>query len=92
VWVFEVETDAGSGSPMVAFKQEGEKLTGQYKGSFGEAPLTGTVNGAEIRFSVRVNAQGADTVIAYSGTVEKDSMKGTVRIGEGKGSWTAKRQ
>jgi hypothetical protein len=42
-WVFEVETGQGNGSPSFTFKQEGEKLTGRYKGTFGEADLSGTV-------------------------------------------------
>ena len=40
-WVFEVQTDAGTGTPTVTFKQDGEKLTGHYTGTFGEADLTG---------------------------------------------------
>jgi len=35
-WLFQVETPNGTGSPTFNFKQEGEKLTGQYKGAFGE--------------------------------------------------------
>jgi hypothetical protein len=93
-WAFQVETPAGSGTPTFTFKQEGEKLTGQYKGQFGEAPLTGSVKGNKIDFSIKVQAQGQEGTIKYTGTVEKDgTMKGTVDLGEiGSGTWTAKRQ
>ena len=93
-WAFQVETPAGSGTPTFTFKQEGEKITGQYKGAFGEAPLSGTVKGNKIDFSIKVQAQGQEATINYSGTVEKDgTMKGTVNLGElGSGTWTAKRQ
>ena len=94
-WAFQVETPAGSGTPTFTFKQEGEKLTGQYKGAFGEAPLTGTVKGNKIDFAIKVQAQGQDATINYTGTVEKDgTMKGTVNLGAdiGSGTWTAKRQ
>jgi hypothetical protein len=92
-WIFQVETSAGSGSPAFTFKQEGENLTGQYKGLFGEAPLTGTVKGNAISFSFKVNAQGFEGTVTYTGTVEKDSMKGTASLGDlGSGSFTAKRQ
>jgi hypothetical protein len=92
-WIFAVETEQGSGSPTFTFKQEGEKLTGQYKGLFGEAPLEGTVKGKEVKFSIKVNAQGVEGVVVYSGMIEGDSMKGTVTLGElGSGTWTAKRQ
>ncbi len=94
VWNFTVETSAGSGSPTFTFKQDGENLTGTYKGQFGEAPLTGTVKGADVKFTIKVNAQGQDLTINYVGKIEgKDSMKGTASFGElGEGTWTAKRQ
>lgn len=93
-WAFQVETSAGSGSPTFTFKQEGEKLTGQYKGAFGEAPVTGTVKENKIEFAIKVDVQGQQGTITYTGTVEKDgSMKGTAQLGEvGSATWTAKRQ
>ena len=93
-WAFAVETAAGSGSPTFTFKQDGENLTGTYKGQFGEAPATGTVKGSAIKFTVKVNAQGQDITINYTGTIEnKDSMKGSAGFGDlGEGTWTAKRK
>ncbi len=89
VWVFSTD----SGSPVFSFKQEGEILTGQYKGALGEAPLTGTVKGSEIKFSLRFSAQGKEGSVTYAGTIEKSSMKGVARFGDlGSVSWTAKRQ
>lgn len=93
-WSVTVETSAGSGNPSFTFKQEGENLTGMYKGQLGEGPLTGTVKGADIKFTIKVNAQGQDLTIVYTGTIEnKDSMKGKVVLGElGEGTWTGKRK
>ena len=93
-WAFTVETPQGSGSPTFTFKQEGEKLTGNYKGQFGEAPLTGTVKGGEIKFTIKISAQGQELTITYTGKIEsKDSMKGTAVLGEiGEATWTAKRK
>ncbi len=89
-WVFQVETSAGSGSPTFTFKQEGEKLTGDYKGAFGEAPLTGTVKGGKVDFEIK----GQQGTLTYTGTIEKDgTMKGTVQLGDvGSGTWTGKRK
>ncbi len=42
-WKLTLETQNGTSNPMVTFKQEGEELTGTYKGRFGESPLKGTV-------------------------------------------------
>ena len=93
-WIAEVETPAGSGSPTFTFKQDGEKLTGHYSGTFGEADLTGSVKGKEITYSFSVEAQGSRLDVTYSGTIEsKDSMKGTVKYSAlGDGTFTAKRQ
>jgi hypothetical protein len=92
-WVFDVQTPAGSGTPTMTFKQEGEKLTGQYSGQLGEAPLTGTVKDSKITFQIDVAVQGTNLTIVYSGTVDRDTMKGTVSLGEaGEGTFTAKRK
>ena len=93
-WAFQVESSAGTGSPNFTFKQEGEKLTGQYKGAFGEAPVAGTVKDNKIEFTLKVDAQGQALSIKYAGTIEKDgTMKGTAELGElGSATWTAKKQ
>jgi hypothetical protein len=92
-WAFNVETSAGAGAPTFTFKQDGEKLTGHYTGTFGEADLTGTVKGAEITFSFTVDAQGNALKETYTGTVDKDTMKGKLVIeGFGEGTFTAKKQ
>ena len=91
-WDFQVETGQGSGAPVFTFKQEGEKLTGDYKGTFGEAPVTGTVKGAKIEFSFKVTGDISAT-IAYTGTIEGETMKGSVKLGDlGEGTWTAKKR
>jgi hypothetical protein len=92
-WAFNVETSAGAGAPTFTFKQEGEKLTGHYVGTFGEADIVGTVKGADITFSFTVDAQGTSLKETYTGTVEKDTMKGKLSIeGLGEGTFSAKKQ
>jgi hypothetical protein len=92
-WALNVETSAGAGQPTFTFKQDGEKLTGHYTGTFGEADLTGTVKGSDITFSFMVDAQGNALKETYTGTADKDTMKGKLVIeGVGEGTFTAKRQ
>lgn len=94
-WTFTVQTDAGSGTPTVTLKQDGEKLTGHYSSAnLGEAELTGTVKGQDIKFSFSADAAGQSLQVTYTGTIEsKDSMKGSVDLGGvGHGTFTAKRQ
>jgi hypothetical protein len=91
-WAVEVETGQGTGTPSFTFKQEGDKLSGQYRGLFGEAPVTGTLNGSAITFSVNVTAEGNPVRVTYSGTVDKD-MKGTVKLGDlAEGTFTGTRK
>lgn len=92
-WTFEVTTSAGSGTPTMTFKQDGETLTGTYDGQLGKAPLKGTLKGAAITFWFVGDAQGQTFTVVYSGTAANDSMKGTVDLaGQASGTFTAKRQ
>jgi hypothetical protein len=86
-WNFSVETSAGSGSPTFVFNQETEtSFTGTYKGQLGEAPVKGTINGKEVKFSFTVN----DNLIEYTGTRDGNNMKGTVKLGTmAEGTFTA---
>lgn len=91
-WDFQVETQAGTGTPHFSLKQDGANVTGHYKGQLGEAPVTGTVQGNELTINFKVNAQGADLAITYTGTVEGDSIQGKVVLGEmGEGTFTGKK-
>jgi cytochrome c556 len=97
VWEFSVELDSGgTGSPTFTLKQEGEKITGTYKGALGEAPVTGTVKGTDVTLSYKITAQGQEIVGTYAGKLTgSDSMTGTVTFSLadlGKGKWTAKKK
>ena len=97
VWAFEVELSGGqTGAPTFTFKQEGDKLTGTYKGALGEGPVTGMIKGDEVKFSYKISAQGQEVEGTYTGKVTgKDSMAGTVSFSIsdlGTGKWTAKKK
>lgn len=94
-WILEVTTDAGTGTPTLTLKQEGERLSGHYSSSnLGEAELEGTVKGREISFGFTATVQGAAIAVTYTGTVESaGSMKGSVNLaGVAGGTFTGKRQ
>lgn len=80
-WTFNVTTDQGGGTPTMTFKQDGEKLTGKYVGQLGAADLTGTVKGDAIQFTFTLDVQGQQAPVNYKGTVEKNTMKGSMDIG-----------
>jgi len=94
-WLFDVTTSAGTGTPTVTLKQQGDSITGHYSSqTLGEADLKGTVKDRKINFTFRVELQGTPLVVTYAGTVESNSaMKGTIDIGgAATGTFTAKRQ
>lgn len=93
-WDFTVNTDAGTGNPAFVFQQQGDKLTGTYKGLLGEAKVTGTVKGDKVAFSLEGEYGGEKMKVEYTGTIESPtSMKGTVRVAAlGEGTWSAKKK
>lgn len=92
VWEAAVETSAGSGTPTLTFQQDGEKLTGTYKGQLGEFPLTGTLKGDALEFSFKLSGQ-LDGMAVYKGTVSGATMKGTLDLaGAASGTFTAKKK
>jgi len=93
VWHLKVETAQGSGTPVFTLKQEGETITGQYRGALGEAPVKGTLKGHELKMSFTVSGNGQSLTVEYAGTIDGDKMKGTARFGEfGEGPFTGERQ
>ena len=94
-WRFNVNTGAGSGTPTVVLKQQGDTLSGSYSSQiFGEQQIKGTVKGREFNFSFNANIQGTALTVTYTGTIATaDSLNGQVSLGEaGNGTFTAKRQ
>ena len=92
-WDLRVETSGGVATPSVTLKQQGEKITGIYRGRMGESKLEGTIRANKITFSVHLQFQDQPITITYSGTVEKEVMKGTARFGDrGSAGWMGKRR
>ena len=91
-WNMTVETPAGAGSPTFTLKQSGKDVTGNYQGALGQAPVTGTVNGNDVALKFTLNAGGSDLVVTYTGTVDGNTMKGKVSLGElGDGTFTGQK-
>lgn len=90
-WYFTVATPKGSGNPVVTFKQDGDKLTGHYAGSIGEAPLTGTIKGNDIKFQFTTDPKAGPAI--YTGKItDPRKMSGDVDFaGKAKGTWEGKK-
>jgi hypothetical protein len=79
-WILTVETPRGGQQTTLVLTQEGEAVTGTAEMRMGEAPVEGTVKGAQVELVVRVSAPRGDRTleIRYEGTLEGDVIEGTV--------------
>ncbi len=92
-WAFQVVTEAGTRTPTVVLKQEGEKLTGRYKSQLGESAVIGKVTGTNFSFEVSLPIEGTPVTITYSGTSGESGLSGRVTVdGNEVGTFTAKKQ
>ena len=92
-WKLTVSTTAGTGTPTLVLVQQGEMLTGTYTGRFGESPIKGTFKDGAIVFSFEASGPMGSAHVTYNGTVEDDTMSGTMQMGEmAGGTFTGNRQ
>jgi hypothetical protein len=85
-WTISVTGAAGSAEQTVTLVQSGSQNTGTFKGPRQSGPLEGTVDGSNIKFHVATGVP-----IDFTGTVDGDSMKGTLSARGKSGDWTARR-
>jgi hypothetical protein len=93
-WALQIDLGGNAGTPSVTFKQDGEKLSGTYSSQVvGEQQITGTIKGNAITFGFQASFDGNAVKVTYTGTVEKDTMKGSVQFGDlGEGTFTGKKK
>jgi hypothetical protein len=107
-WQLSWKGRQGTQQSTLKLQQDGSKLTGTMEGSRGSAPLTGSIQGNEISFTVQFQGENRTFSLAFTGTADADKMSGTFQPqgGGGRGgrrrrggqgqqadrSWTATRQ
>jgi hypothetical protein len=92
-WALTIESPQGTRESTLVLTESGEALSGTMKTQRGDMPVSGTLKGNAIAFGYKVSMQGTELDIQYSGTVEGDSMSGTVSYGGmGEGKFTGKKQ
>ena len=91
-WSITIKFIRGTGNHTADIAQDGNELSGTYKGAALEGKLRGRVEGNKVTFSTSLRNQTASSRFSFTGTIEGDSMKGTVDMGEyWTAEWTAKR-
>ena len=92
-WEMTVESPQGTMVITANFKQDGETLTGTHVSEMGEAPLKGTVKGADVEYTLALDMGGQQMSIVHKAKVDGDTMKGSADIeGMGTIAFTAKRK
>ena len=92
-WEMTVESPQGTMVITANFKQDGEVLTGTHISEMGEAPLKGTVKGADVEYTLTLDMGGQQMSIVHKAKVDGDTMKGSADIeGMGAIAFTAKKK
>jgi hypothetical protein len=86
-WKIRVTGESGSADQTMVLKQDGNKITGAFKGPRQSGSLEGLVDGNNITFHVNTRVS-----LDYKGTVDGDRMKGTMTAKGKSGQWTATRE
>jgi hypothetical protein len=74
-WQISWQARTGSQQATMQIQQDGSKLSGTFQDSGGSSPVTGSIAGSSVSFSVQV--QGRPMTLAFTGTIDGDNMSGT---------------
>lgn len=91
-WEMSWEGRQGTQTSTLTLEQDGADLKGTMTGRRGDTPVTGTVKGKNVTLVVKRQTPQGEITVEYKGTVDGDSMKGTLSMGERSIDWTAKKQ
>jgi regulator of RNase E activity RraA len=85
-WLISLKFVAGTAQHIATIIQNGDKISGEYKGEFKEGTLSGVVQNNRVDFTARLSHEATTVVYHYTGKSEGDRMTGEVDMGE---YWTA---
>lgn len=91
-WMLTVESPMGRDDVRATFMQSGDQLTGTVINAGQAIPVTGTVHGNLVNFGISLDVRGQPLQLDYAGTIDGDSMSGTVQFGPiGSGKFSGRR-
>lgn len=90
-WDLTVTAAEGERQVVIAFKKEGEKLTGLLNTTRAAVPFESvTLQGEDISWVLKMTLQGQESTFSFKGKTQGTTMKGDAELGPyGKGNWTA---
>ncbi len=80
-WLLTVESPMGRDEVETTFEQSGHRLGGFMKSAGTNVPIEGTLEGKSVNFGMSLEVRGQPLKFDYVGTVEGDTMSGTVQFG-----------
>ncbi len=90
-WSVDVESPQGTQSSTLTLTQDGSEVSGTMESELGSTPVTGTVEGNTLSFTMTLQFGGQSMRLDFSGTIEGDSASGTATTPMGDLNWTARR-
>ena len=91
-WTLRLRFLYGEAVHTVTLEQDGDRLSGRYRGQFSTSDVQGSVHGTEIEMRAALRHEASSVFYAYTGQVDGDTMRGTVDLGEyWTAEWTAER-
>jgi hypothetical protein len=84
-WSVSFETPNGTMTQTLTLTQDGSALTGTIGGERGTAEVKGSVGGNNVSFSATHKGQRGTFTVNYGGTVDGDTIKGTISGSGGHG-------
>jgi hypothetical protein len=91
-WLLSMHGQSAAVSQTLAIEQKGGAITGTIKAQQGNAAqVRGTVTGKNIAFTVKRQTPDGEVTQQFAGTVNGNSIAGTVTQGQFHVNWTAAR-
>jgi hypothetical protein len=91
-WLLSMQGQSAAVSQTLAIEQKGGAITGTIKAQQGNAAqVRGTVTGKNIAFTVKRQTPDGEVTQQFAGTVNGNSIAGTVTQGQFHVNWTAAR-
>jgi seryl-tRNA(Sec) selenium transferase len=91
-WAVTVHYSRGTGDQHFELKQSGDAITGDHKGEIYNGQLRGKVTANQVQIMSRMPVSGGGIGFIFKGTVQGNTMSGTVTMGEyGSATWNATR-
>ncbi len=84
--IYSKGSDGQTATKYIELKQDGNTITGHFKGPNQSGGLEGTVNGRHIMFRTKTR-----DVLTFLGMVDGNSIEGTFNIRGKSGTWEARR-